>query len=194
MRDIYKECRGSYTIEAVLIMSTLILVLSLMILSFMLIYHQVLLNKTAAQAAQQAAAAWVRGGTGEGLYYRLLNDSIMGEHFHSSQAVVSQDLKSQAPGIQVQVGDRILDEKFAAIERTVFAGLVRTIKKPRLTQVDVRYKNRILSRQLKVTVSQEMKIPFGQLKRFFDGKETITLTSSAVAEVTEPAEFIRNID
>lgn len=194
MKKIFKNCRGSYTIEAILIMSTLIMVLSLLILSFMLIYHQTLLARTAAQVSQQAAAMWVRGEMGEGLYYRLLNDSLYREIVHYDEVLGQEDLKNYALGVKVLMGDRVLEEKFTAIERLVYTNLCKAIKKPQQTQVTVKYKNHILTRQLTVLVSQEMKIPFGRLKQFFDGKDTITLTASAAAEVTEPAEFIRNAD
>jgi hypothetical protein len=37
-------------------------------------------------------------------------------------------------------------------------------------------------------------VPFGGIKRFLNGKETVTLACKSTAAVTEPAEYIRNVD
>ncbi|HYF74978.1 MAG TPA: hypothetical protein VD757_00205, partial [Candidatus Nitrosocosmicus sp.] len=45
-----------------------------------------------------------------------------------------------------------------------------------------------------VEIIQEVKIPLGGIKAFFDGKDTLTLIAWSEAAVTEPDEYIRNID
>ena len=55
---INKDKKGSYTIEAIFILSTLLVIVFLLCFSFMLMYHRVLLTKTASLIAQQAAKEW----------------------------------------------------------------------------------------------------------------------------------------
>ena len=47
---------------------------------------------------------------------------------------------------------------------------------------------------LTVEIIQEIKVPLGGMKKLLDGKATLSLAGSSSAAVTEPAEYIRNVD
>jgi hypothetical protein len=74
------------------------------------------------------------------------------------------------------------------------AQLYKTIKKPKRTTVEVQYNSGLIAPEIKVVIIQEVAIPFGQLKKFFSGKDTVILMAEEKVIITEPAEFIRNAD
>lgn len=60
--------------------------------------------------------------------------------------------------------------------------------------VEVQKNSSLFTEEFKVTLRQEIKIPLGQLKKFFSGKETLQLSAEERAVRTRPAEFIRKTD
>ena len=185
--------RGSYTVEAALLFSALILVLSCLVLSFMLMYHKVLLAKTASAVAQKAAGMWTQG---DNLYQHVFEDP-RGEKTYSETVKGAVDLEEKRSQIKFELesGDLVLQQKrFKTLQLAVYRELSRIVRKPEITTVTVDYKNYLLSREIAVTITQEMKIPFGSIKCLFDGKDTLTLVGTAAAAVTQPAEFVRNVD
>ncbi len=58
----------------------------------------------------------------------------------------------------------------------------------------ITYSNNIIRGKLSVEITQEIKVPLGGIKQFFDGKDTLTLSAQSEAAVSEPDEYIRNID
>jgi len=54
----FLNSKGSFTIEAILIMSTLLVIIFLLCFSFMLMYHRVLIQQTASTLAREAALVW----------------------------------------------------------------------------------------------------------------------------------------
>ena len=85
-------------------------------------------------------------------------------------------------------------QKCKAVQKAVLMQLAKTIKKPESTTVEVRYNSGLITQEITVCIRQEMAVPFGQLKRFFSGQDTILLSVEEKVIVTEPAEFIRNVD
>jgi len=69
-----------------------------------------------------------------------------------------------------------------------------TVLRPNNTKVRITYSNNIFRGRLSVEITQEIKVPLGGVKQFFDGKDTLTLSAQSTAAVTEPDEYIRNID
>jgi hypothetical protein len=60
--------------------------------------------------------------------------------------------------------------------------------------VKVTYSNNVVRGKLYVEIIQEIKVPLGGIKQFFDGKDTLILSAQSEAAVSEPDEYIRNID
>jgi len=194
MRDLIKtNNRGSYTVEAAIVFSVIIIVLSCLVLSFMLMYHKVLLTKTAGSAAQKAAAMWTQG---DNLYDGIFGDQ-WGEKKYSETVQGAVDLEIRRAQLQSELDSGLLGReeiKYKAGQLAVYRELSRIVRKPESTTVNFNYKRHLLAGEIIVTITQEMKIPFGSLKYYFDGKDTLTLIGTGTAAVVQPAEYVRNVD
>lgn len=187
--------RGSFTVEAAFVLSAVLLALFCLVLSFILMYHKILLTKTALTVVQNAAAAW---GEQEGLYYRIMADSFLGDKSCGETVKSHAELEEKSIAIarELETGgpQDPVEKKLKKIQLAVYRELKEKMIREGPITVSVHYQNRFPQREVSVTLSQEMRIPFGKIKSFFDGKDTITLTATATAPVTEPAEYVRNVD
>ncbi|MGI6588685.1 MAG: hypothetical protein ACOX2N_07960 [Peptococcia bacterium] len=181
--------KGSYTIEAILILSTLLIILFLLCFSFMMMYHRVLLTKTASFVAQQAAKEWHRE---QGLYHRVMELAQGSKTFvQTVEGDLTVSVGKRETGM---VSGQGVAGKCQAIQKEVLVQLYKTIKKPKRTTVEVQYNSGLIAPEVKVVIIQEVAVPFGQLKKFFSGKDTVILMAEEKVIITEPAEFIRNAD
>jgi hypothetical protein len=87
-----------------------------------------------------------------------------------------------------------IEEKLQNEQRYAFSRLFKNLRKPEKTVVTIEYKNGLILREIQVDITQEIKIPLGNLKKYFDGKETVTLHSVSKSVITDPAEYIRDTD
>lgn len=171
-----KKNEGSYTVEAVIVMSSILIIITAILFGFMLMYQNVVIMNAASYGAQQGAVAWVNSGialeTGEGynndgLYYRFAE-------FNNSNLV---QIKKQK------------------IENAVREKLKLSIFSNSNIDVKVDFKNNIIQRIIIVEVSQEIPIPFGAIAKLFnDGNKPFEIKARISSAVAEPAEYIRNID
>lgn len=187
--------QGSYTIEAVLIMSAVFLTLFLLCFSFMLMYHRVLLTKAATEIAETAANDWTKETSP---YYRIFELNSGGKTVEKTVTGSFDEEKLQQV-FQDGTDDRkktadAVSKKLNTVLKNTFPQLLRCIKEPAKTTVKVTYENGFIIRKIKVEITQEIKIPFGQLKQFFDGKAEAVLQAQSTAVVTDPADMIRNVD
>ncbi len=181
--------KGSYTIEDILIMSILLLILFLLCFSFMLMYHRVLLTKTASFVAQQAVKEWHHE---QGLYHRVTELAQGTKTFvQTVEGDLAASMEPREVGVVSGAG---IAGKCQVIQKEVWAQLYKTIKKPQQTTVEVQYQSGLITQEIKVVIKQEVAVPFGQLKKFFFGKDTVELVAEEKAILAEPAEFIRNAD
>jgi len=189
LAKINNKKKGSYTIEAIFILSTLFVIVFLLCFSFMLMYHRVLLTKTASLLVQQAAKEW---HIDEELYHHVT------EYVDGSKTIVETiegDLIAEIAQVStVTDPPKGVTQKCKAVQKAVMAQLAKSIKKPESTTVEVGYKSGLLAQEITVCIKQEMAVPLGQLKRFFSGKDTVLLMAEETVIITEPAEFIRNVD
>ncbi|GEM_PF-567931 len=193
-----KNTSGSITIEAAIVVPTIILVLIALIVAFMILYQKAILVKAATQAAQQGAEIWtdsrkdIMDGSWDNtkerdsLYFRLFDSSF--------SASSTMDLVSETKQEWEKTGNSIKGAKTLKVFNCVKTGLKRGLMKPKITKVDLDYTNCMVEGKLDITITQEIEIPLGWIKSFFDGKNTLTLTAKGVAVVEQPAEYIRNID
>lgn len=185
--NVVVDKKGSTTIEALIVVSALLMALAVLIFSFMLLYQQVLLSRTASLVAQEAARLWVKEN---GLYYRLFEDDILSgdqAYSYTSQGSVEVNELPQDVG-------RFYQHKFTEIRTLAFAHLNKALRKPETTTININYNNNLLTRSITVTLSQELNIPLGNIQEFFYGQDTITLTGTGSAVITDPPGYIRNID
>ncbi len=186
---------GSFTVEAALIFPIIIMALACLVIALMLMYHKILLTKTVTEVAAQAA---VRQLEKDRMYSRIFEQNLLPQE-ETYRAVVGKDdslgskcrkllkqLESEEPGYY--------EREFIEIQLAVYQELSRKIMKPQETTVTVNFQQELLTRGITITITQDMELFFGSIKRFFDGKETISITGTAKASVTEPPEYIRNID
>lgn len=192
---IFKEEDGSYTIEAVLLMSTVFFTLFLLCFSFMLMYQRVLLTQAATEIAEAAANDWIREASP---YYRIFEINSGGKTVEKTVLGSFDEQKLQQIFDEGACAGKIsagaVEKKLAVVLKNTFPQLVPCIRQPEKTTVKVSYENGLMSRQIQVDITQEIKIPFGQLKQFFDGKAEAVLQAQSTAVITDPAETIRNID
>jgi len=84
--------------------------------------------------------------------------------------------------------------KLEEAQRKAFSQLFKSIREPKKTIVVIEYDNGIILQRIKVKISQEINIPLGNIKKYFDGKKTVTLRAESTAIVADPAEYIRDVD
>lgn len=170
-----RKIKGSFTLEAVIVVSSIIMILFAILYSFMIMYQYVIVTYAASYAAQQGASTWVNSAldinTGEGkynseVYYRIAEFA----------------------------GGSLVQEKKNKIENCVKEKLSMGILSPKNSTVKVDFKNYVFQRQVHVEVKQDIPIPFSGIVKFFNGGNTFCIETKAVAVVSEPAEYIRNCD
>lgn len=171
-----KKQRGSYTLEAVIVMSTIIFIIFAIISAFLLLYQNAVMYYVATQAAQEGAVMWtdnahdleghVTGTDDQGLYYRI------GELFGGNdgkvekiQSWAEQKLKEMTPDTLIGSGAET---------------------------VEVEFHNYVVRREVEVRITKEVDIPFKEIAQYFD--QDLDLHVTAKAATAEPAEYIRNID
>lgn len=186
IKNLLANKRGSFTIEAIIIMSTIILVLFLLCFSFMMMYQKMLITKTASFVAQEAADSWPQGN---GLYYRISDGSVS-----SSKSIKGSVSAEKINEILPNKEKSCNTGKVERAQKNAFAQLFKRMGEVEETNVEIAYNNGFILREVKVHITQEIKIPLGHLKKFFDGKSTVTLEAESIAIVTDPAEYIRDVD
>lgn len=171
-----KKQRGSYTVEAVIVMSTMIFLIFAIISAFLLLYQNAVMYYVATQAAQEGAVMWsdtaqtMDGGTDgeddQGLYYRV------GELFGADggkteriRAWAQERLKELTPNTLIGSGDE---------------------------SVEVEFHNYLVQQVVEVRITKEVDIPFREIAQYFH--QDLDLQVTARAAVSQPAEYIRNID
>ena len=183
--------QGSFAVEAVLLMSAVLIALFLLCFSFMLMYHRVLLTKAAAEIAELAANDWTRENNP---YYRVF-EIIGGEKAVEKTIAGAIDQKKlQGAFPEAQITPVGVEQMLAVVLKNTFPQLVRWLREPEKTTVKVSYQGGLILRKIQVEITQEVRIPFGRWKKLFDGKATATLYAESSAVITEPAEMIRNVD
>lgn len=163
--------RGSFSIEATIVMSALLIIIVTIYYAFMAMYQYAIITYAASYGAEQGATAWVNGGDGlegasydDGIYYRL------GE---------------------LGGGD---GQKIESIKRAVEDKIKGGVLSTDGTVVDVDFENTLLQRKIVVNVKQNVNIPFAAILNYFTDSEEFTINTKATAVIAEPAEYIRNID
>ncbi len=200
-----KPDKGSITVEASLVVSLFIFVLSALIIFSLILYQKVLLMHTASFAAQQGAEIWTdsRKSMEDGswdpseikdpLYYQLFSDSLFlpyhiyieNIHLENLQEALDEGPKEE---------ESIREKKLAKIKESVYRRVAGGILRPEATHMMISFENNLVSRKVTVYLEQEVRIPLGSIKALFGGSQNLKLTAEATGIVSEPAEYIRNID
>ena len=173
-----KSQRGSFTLEAVIVMSTIIFIIVAIIMAFLLIYQNAVMFYVATQAAQEGAIMWSDnsrnldgGGSGsdnQGYYYRI------GEFFGGG-GIDSKKVKIKSWA----------EQKLRAMTPNSIVG-------SGAESVSIEFKNYVLVRIVEVSITKEIDIPFKEVAQYFDADLDMQVTARAT--VSDPAEYIRNVD
>lgn len=173
-----KKRKGSYTLEAVIVMSTIIFIIFAIISAFLLLYQNAVMYYVATQAAQEGAVMWADtsheldgtggGGDDQGLYYRvgeLFGGGGIDAKKETIKSWAEQRLREMTPN-------------------TLISGGKET--------VTVEFHNYLVYRGVEVTITKEVEIPFKEIAQYFS--EDLDIKVTARAAVADAPEFIRNVD
>ncbi|HYE81875.1 MAG TPA: hypothetical protein VEG39_06855 [Clostridia bacterium] len=207
MLDKHKYDRGSYTIEASMIFMLIIFAILTLLFTFLYMQQKACLVSAASFAAQQGAELWTdsrRGmedgkvdiseeadSTGYRIFDNLLFSSKTFEGYIVEEAASNGKHKLV---MKMDAGNSLPGRKAEIIGEALCKRLESAVLRSENTVVRISYANNALRGRLSVEITQEIAVPLGGIKEFFDGKDSLTLCGRAVAAVTEPAEFIRNVD
>lgn len=174
--DFFNSNRGSFTIEASIIFSTIILVCISLIYIAALLYQEAYLQSCATKAAQKAAA----------IYSDSSKDMYLGAKYIS-------DMKEK--DLYGSLFDTDRKEKEQKIKGYLMNQIdAFSILKAGEPTVTVKTENRILYKKVNVSLNQHYKIPLGEMLKTFGFSSTFVLKAEAEAVVNNPVEFIRNTD
>lgn len=199
--------KGSFTIEASMIFALLTLVVITLLFTFVYMKQKAELTNAAAFAAQQGAELWLdsRKSMEDGrvdttkeadnIGYRILDNLLFSSRTYEGIIVeeAAENGKKRA-ALKIQGAAGLPGRKAVHIGEALCRRLEGMLLKPESTKVRITYANNALRGRLTVEITQEIKLPLVGIRQFFDGKDTLTLSSRSSAAVAEPAEYIRNID
>lgn len=170
-----QKYKGSFTLEAAIVMSSIIIVLFAILYAFMIMYQNVVVTYAASYGAQQGAITWVNSG--------LNIDNGSGNY--NSEAYYR---------IAEFAGGGKVSTKKTKIENCVKEKLKAGILSSKDSTINVEFKNYVFQRQVHVEIKQNIPIPFSGIVKFFNGGKGFVISTKAVAAVPEPTEYIRNCD
>ena len=199
--------RGSYTIEASLVFVTIMLALLALLFTFLYMGQRASLESFASFAAQQGAELWLdsrrnmedgrinnkrpEDSIGYRIFDNLMFSSTTYEGYFEREA--SDNGKTRVV-FKMDAGNNLPGHKALLIGEDLCKRIESTILKPESTRIRITFNNNALRGRLIVELIQEIKVPLGGIKEFFDGKDTLTLSVQSEAAVSEPDEYIRNVD
>lgn len=168
--------KASATIEAAIVMSTLLFIIFAIISAFLLLYQNAVMEYVATQAAQQGAVYWTdtsvqmdgsrSGKDSNGLYYRI------GE-MAGGNAGKCDHIKRWAE-----------DKMKSMIPRSIVGSGAE--------QVSVTFKSGLMQRYIIVEIKKEVNIPFAGIMQYFS--DDLDMKAKVQASISEPAEYIRTLD
>lgn len=170
-----KSSRGSFTIEATIVISTILIALCAVMFAFMIMYQNVVIIYAASYGAQQGARAWVNTGV-----------SIDGQTRDYSSELYSDVAEIFGGGKTSVKKEKIENAVKEKMKMSVFSTESATIK--------VDFKNYVVYRKVIVDINQKIPIPFSGIVKYFNNGEAFAIKAKMEATVTEPTDYIRNID
>ena len=159
-----KKVKGAFTLEATIVISSILIILCAVFYAFMLLYQNAVISYSASYAASEGAKSWVENREGD-RYWRLKEFGTItsGSKINEVKAIAENCLKK---GVIAGAGNN----------------------------VNVVFENSFGMRKITVEISQDLNVPFAGIAKYFNDGETLKLKAKASANVAEPTEYIRNID
>lgn len=169
------QSKGSYTVEATIVLSTVLIALCAVMYAFMIMYQNVVIMYAASYGAQQGARSWVNTGV-----------SVDGKAWNHNSELYS--------GIAELAGGGNTGAKKDRIKSAVNDKMKLSIFSTRTATVNVDFKNNILQRKVVVEIKQKIPIPFSGIVKYINNGNAFEIHAKMEAAVAEPTEFIRNVD
>lgn len=169
------KMKGSYTIEAVVVMSTVLIALFAVLYAFMLLYQNVVIIYAASYGAQQGARSWINTGIS------------MDGYSYEYDTTLYSDVAELFDGGQT-------DEKKKRVEDCVREKLKKSVINSKSAEIKVDFDKNIFKRKVTVEINQKVPIPFSGIAKYFNKGKPVSLNAKMEAIVPAPEDFIRNID
>ena len=198
---------GSYTVEISMIFTLIVFVILTLMFTFLYMQQKASLVSAASFAAQQGAVLWLdsrrsmengeidKTDDADSIGYRVFDNLLFSDKtfdgYFEEESIANGKNRLV---LKMAAGNSLPGQKVSLIGEALCKRIESTVLKPRNTKLRITYTNNALRGKLSVEIIQEIKVPLGGIKAFFDGKDTLTLKGQSTASVTEPAEYIRNID
>lgn len=157
-----RKHKGSFTIEATIVMSSILIILFAVLYAFTIIYQQCLISVIAARQADKASAGWI---TGNDLYYHI--GEFNSENYSDKLGYWEEETKKLMETVTMMGGN---------------------------IEVNADFERKLFGRNIKITIEQNVVIPFEAVAKFFNDGKPMKLKATAVSKIVEPTEYIRNID
>ena len=199
--------QGSFTIEVSMIFTLIVLVILTLLFTFLYMQQKASLVSAASYAAQQGAELWLdsRRSMDSGSIntakeadppsYRVFDNLLLSQRTFEGYIEEVEDAQGKPKFLLRMDSDSSLPgQKVSLIGEAMWRRMESTVLRPQKTKVRIIYSNNVFRGKLSVEVIQEIEVPLGGIKQFFDGKDTLTLSAQSSAAITEPDEYIRNID
>jgi len=201
-----RDERGSFTIESAIVFPVIFFVTIIFIFLSLYVYQKVQLYYLANQVAERAAFVWnnshkdpitgeINGPSGvitpdntkeflsnkhrDGLYWRA--GEIINILFNRSDSPAKSELAFQSGNQPSSEGGSTIGTK---LSRMIKSGMI-----PEGVSGTITYSNYVVKRSIEVELSNPLKLP-SMLERYFGD----TVKAQASSTITEPVEFIRNIE
>lgn len=187
LKILNKKEKASTTLEAVIIMPTILIMIFAVFFAFQLLYQQVVLEYAASCGASRGSIMWdykdydfSKGTVGD---KRGVYDSLT-TAFHGNVKVSTKG--SHGSGEIAERLNKVRTETENIVKE-------KTLTSADAVNVEVEYKSSLTGATITVTASQSVNIPFKALFTYFSGSD-MELKASSVGSIFDPDEYIRNID
>jgi len=178
LRFLKKSSKGSFTVEATIVFSTVIFSIIAVIFICLLLYQQALIQSLASRTAERGAMIW--GSPDKDMYIGRITQADM-KDTDPYWRFIDTKKESREKRIADYIDTQI--DSFSVLPR------VKDNSEPKINITDF-----VIYKKINVTITERYEIPaFSFLKMFgIDNKLEIKGRSEAV--INEPVEFIRNTD
>lgn len=175
-----KDNRGSFTVEAAIIVPTVILTMFALILISEFLYQKSCIQAIADRTAQRGAEIW-NSLSKDMIFGQITLDNMDDIDLYWRIWEMKKRKKKKEEKIEGYVGYLLKDSPVLGepIDLEINAGIVEDY---------------IVYKKLRVSVEAKYKNPFLSLLKVFGIKNTITIKAHSDAIINEPVEFIRTTD
>lgn len=155
-----------------MVFSVVLLSISMLLFGFMVMYTRILLMNTSVETAEKVA-------------------NTPGFYEETFAPVLSNGLVFEGEIEKDSFPERKPEQNIAA---DLYRQLTKGLIKPKRIHIKISVENDFLTKNIKVDISEDLKIPFGRIKALADGRDYLTVTAAGRATLVNPTDYIRNVD